>query len=333
MDFHKETSFADTQLTINNYLPRIGREHVTREILTGLNAPKKHISSMYFYDSVGSKLFEKITQLPEYYPTRTEKSIFRTVFPQLQLILKNIDIIELGSGDCSKISMLLAAIPPQQRETVRYLPVDVSQPAIEESAKQLLEKFPGINIHGIVADFMQQLQLIPQGKKRLFCFFGSTIGNLTEEQTTRFFSRLSTEMNSGDMLLLGLDMVKDVNILERAYNDSQQVTAAFNRNILNVVNDLVGTNFNPDNFEHLAFFNEEQSRIEMHLKTKANMTITSLQSPEKIYLAQGETIHTENSRKFSPANIHQLADTAGLTIQDTFTDSKNWFSLVKFIKK
>jgi L-histidine N-alpha-methyltransferase len=320
-------------VTVDNFLLKIGTDAVVQHITEGLTSREKYISCIYFYDAVGSKLFEKITRLPEYYLARTEKSLLAQAAVHICNELKNIDIVELGSGDCSKISILLEAVPSRFLRSVRYIPVDVSQSVVEESAAILVSTFPGMSIHGVVADFMKQLDLIPKGLRRFFCFLGSTVGNLSKKDAAGFFHNLGEAMRNEDMLLLGADMVKSKDVLEKAYNDSQGVTADFNLNILNVVNDIASTNFPPEAFEHVAFYNEELCRIEMHLKAKQDLEVTSPIINENIIIKKGETIHTENSHKFTRQHIEDFASTAGLEIQHIFTDEKKWFSLILLAKK
>ena len=227
---------------------------------------------------------------------------------------------------------MLDAIPEEFRDTVCYVPVDVSIAAVEKSSNILSNKYPGIRIHGIVADFNTQLDIIPKGTKKVFCFLGSTIGNFSMEEALKFLVDLSKIMQSGDLLLLGFDMVKNKEILDRAYNDSKNITEKFNKNILNVVNNLIGTDFNPDTFEHVAFYNEEFARIEMHLRAMKDIEISCAGLPANIKIKKGEMIHTENSYKFTDENIESLASGAGLEIQNIFTDKNKWFSLVQLIK-
>lgn len=329
----EEVSMLDSKVTVDNFLLKLGRDTVVENIAEGLTCSKKNISCIYFYDAVGSKLFEKITQLPEYYPARTEKSLLVDAASYICDKLKDIDIVELGSGDCSKISILLEAIPSHHLQSLRYIPVDVSESVVQESSAILVSTFPEMSIHGVVADFMKQLDLIPRGSKRFFCFLGSTIGNLSKEDAIAFLQNLSEAMQPGDTLLLGADMVKSKDVLEKAYNDSAGVTAEFNLNILNVVNNIAKTNFRPELFEHVAFYNEELSRIEMHLKAKEDMEIESPIINETISIRKGETIHTENSHKFTYTHIDNFASAAGLEIQHIFSDENNWFSLILLTKK
>jgi L-histidine N-alpha-methyltransferase len=319
-------------ITVSNFLPQIGSGEVVGEIIAGLTSEQKYISSKFFYDEKGSMLFEKITQLKEYYLTRTEVSILDRVASTFFNELMNFNIVELGSGDCNKISILLGAIPACNRERVRYFPVDISRSAIQESADKLLSIFPDIKVHGIIVDFISQFNLIPKMPGRLICFFGSTIGNLDIEHSSQFLAKLSGNMETGDQLLIGFDMVKSKNIIEKAYNDSEQITAAFNKNILSVVNSIVNTNFDLTQFEHIAFFNEEKSRIEMHLRATADLNVVCPILSQKIRIKKGETIHTENSYKYTLNNISDFAVSGGLTIKNIFSDSNKWFALVLFVK-
>lgn len=327
-----ESIAVNHQMRVDNYLPCVGNEFVANEILDGLRARKKSISSKYFYDATGSKLFEAITQLPEYYPTRTERPLIETAAERIVHDFDHSDMVELGSGDCSKISILLERIQPSADQALRYIPVDVSRSAVEASVETLASAFPHLAIHGVVADFTTQLDRIPNGNKRLFCFFGSTIGNFSKAQIDRFFTHLSATMQSGDRLLLGLDRVKDKQILENAYNDREGITAAFNRNILNVANDLAETDFIPQAFNHIAFYNGADQRIEMHLEACTDMIVTSPHLDDPLTFGQGERIHTENSYKFTDASIAALGMEHGLAIETAYTDRKQWFSLVQYIK-
>ncbi len=320
------------EFKINDVLHRSSKEEIVDEIFQGLSKKDKYISCKFFYDSLGSKLFEEITRLPEYYPSRTEKNILKKKSPEISKYIEHkTDIVELGSGDCSKISIILSAVDYSIRNSLRYIPVDISISAIRDSAAVLQERYKGIGVYGISADFTRDMGFIPSASKRLICFFGSTLGNLPAEEQTELLNGLKNIMKPGDNLLLGIDMVKDSEILESAYNDKSSVTAAFNKNILNVVNRLVNTDFDTAQFEHLAFYNNKESRIEMHLRALSEMEIYSLHFPEKIVVRKGETIHTENSRKFTYADISKFSLLTGLNVENVFMDPNKWFSLVQFI--
>lgn len=317
---------------IINKLKEIDSGKVKEEILQGLSSQPRYISPKYFYDSDGSDLFESITELEEYYPTRTEKSILSGIGNKLELDFDELNIVELGSGDPSKIRLLLQQIPSEKRTNLSYYPVDISHSALENSMLQLAEEFPEITITGIVADFMQQFSKLPKTKNRLFCFLGSTIGNFTPKERLSFMQGLGNEMESGDHLLLGLDMVKDSHLLHSAYNDSQDLTAAFNKNILNVVNGIIDTSFEATDFEHLAFYNENEQRVEMHLKATRDRKIRINGNHETLNIKKGETIHTENSYKFRSEDIESIGRQAGLECVSVFTDKQKWFSLVLYSK-
>jgi L-histidine N-alpha-methyltransferase len=333
------TDEADTQVdvppprraenvTISNVLTDIRNDALIRSILGALNEVPRRISSKFLYDQKGSQLFEQITKLPEYYPTRTEKKLLQQFSESLKGILADVDIVELGSGDCSKISIILDSMSGRQRASIRYVPVDVSEYALRQSASVLTEKYPALAIHGIAADFMTQLDSIPQEKSRIFCFLGSTIGNLAPEQRRRFLRNIADTMTPGDRLLLGVDMIKPVDVLERAYNDSRGVTAQFNRNSLSVVNRIAGTDFVPEQFEHLAFFNPSHGRVEMHLKAKSAMTVKSRHASSPMTIKEDEMIHTENSHKFELGDIASELSASGFQIETLAQDSKEWFSLM-----
>ncbi len=333
MDFQQREVSVIERIEISNLLPEIGVESIQNEMLEGLQRSEKYISSKFFYNEKGSVLFEQITQLKEYYPTRTEKSILTKTAPSLMEGVYDTQIVELGSGDCSKISILLDAISNANYSNINYIPVDVSSSAIETSADGLINRYPDLNIQGYVADFMGNLDFLPHADKRLLCFFGSTIGNLLKIDAEAMMKRISAAMNKGDKLLLGMDLVKEEAILNAAYNDAEGVTAAFNKNIVNKVNDVIGTSFDAEKFEHNAFFNKEKMRIEMHLIATENMTQFSPYSPTEIWIKKGESIHTENSHKYTFEDIDLFAKISGLVLKTIHTDENKWFGLAEFIKE
>jgi len=331
MNYTHDTLTLQGDLNIINNLPEIGLENVQEEIIRGLTSRNKYISPKFFYDHEGSELFEEITGLKEYYPTRTEKSILPDMIGDLSLDLTDLNIIELGSGDPSKINLLLKQIPAHKLDGIKYYPVDISESAIENAAQFLTHAYPKLNITGIVADFMHQMKFLPKLRNRLFCFFGSTLGNLSLAKAVKFIEGLGNEMQPGDSFILGLDMIKDIQVLEKAYNDEKGVTAKFNKNILRVVNRLLNTSIDPDAFEHLAFYNEKQHRIEMHLVASKSMRIP-LGDSLNISIEKGERIHTENSHKFTPGDIKMFARYANLKCVKTYSDPNQWFSLVYYEK-
>lgn len=298
------------------------------ELSAGLLAGQKYIPCKYFYDARGSQLFEAICGLPEYYPTRTEMALLREIAPGLTKNWKHRDLVELGSGGDRKISLLLERVSRESRSTLCYIPVDISPAAIAGSSLNLKTRYPELPVKGMVADFTAPLERLPRERPTLFFFLGSTIGNFEGAETRLFLRNIASAMKPEDGLLIGFDMIKPIPVIEAAYNDAQGVTADFNKNILHAVNRELGAAFNPADFDHLAFFNEKQSRIEMHLKANRDMAVTLEALNEPLRIRRGETVHTENSNKFSKAMIRQLAGQAGLTIRDWYLDAEEWFSLV-----
>ncbi len=314
-----------------NYLDGEYKNDIGREIREGLSASQKYIPCKYFYDARGSKLFQEICQLPEYYPTRTEISILRDIAPELMETFAYKDIVELGSGANLKIRILLDAVDKSVRATLRYIPVDINESTVIEASRGLLERYPEVQVLGIVADFTSQLDVIPTERRLMFCFLGSTIGNMGEDETISFLQSISENMKPDDRLLVGFDMVKTRETVEAAYNDSKGVTAEFNKNILNVLNNELNANFDPSHFDHLAFFNEDCYRIEMHLRANRDISVKLNAIDLETEFKKGETIHTENSRKFTKKSIGDLASRAGLSIQNWYSDPAGWFSLVVMI--
>lgn len=319
-------------ITIIDLLETESKNELIAGIYRGLTKSQKQISSRFFYDNHGSDLFEKITGLPEYYPTRTEKEILRDNAGTIVSSFKQLDLMELGSGDCSKISILLDRINSHAIANVTYMPVDISKTAVNKSVHTLRSKYPGLKINAVLADFSKHLDMLPGHSPRLICFFGSTIGNMDRRIADDFLLKLQTKMKAGDSLLLGLDMVKEPEILYQAYNDKEGVTAQFNKNILNVINELTESDFSVSDFEHQARYNYDEMRIEMHLKALTETQINSPFFPYPIKILKGETIHTENSYKFTNRYILNLASRSGLSINNIYNDKKQWFSLVQLYK-
>lgn len=332
MSFKEDKTIYLGEKDLTNHLPEIGADAVINEIVVGLKAKQKSISPKYFYDKIGSELFQEITHLQEYYPTRCEKEILSTVVSKLNIDFNNLDIIELGSGDASKIKTILGQINPDVLASINYYPVDISESAIQNSIQDIIKDYKLNSISGIIADFLHSHKYMPRRNKRLFCFLGGTIGNLSSEEVEIFMSELGKEMEEGDSLLLGVDMVKDINIIESAYNDKRGVTANFNKNILNVVNSHIQSDFDTADFEHLAFYNKDKDRIEMHLRAKRDLQINIGCTNEVIEFAEGQNIHTENSCKYSPDRLAEIGGFGNLKIEQIFSDSNGWFSLVYFRK-
>ncbi len=302
-----------------------------QEIIEGLLRVPKRLSPKYFYDTVGSELFEKITQLKEYYPARIEKEILASCIAQLGIDLEGYAIVEMGSGDHSKIQLVFNQIASDVRQTMCYVPVDISSSAVEKSTRALMAEFPELSVRGVVADFMQSITVVDDYSNKLFCFLGSTLGNFDPAQQVEFIQSIDSLMEPGDHFLLGLDMVKESEVLHAAYNDEEAVTEAFNKNILSVVNRTLGIDIDPDMFEHVAFYNCSEQRIEMHLKATEAFVVETAQGVI-IDFEQGETIHTENSYKFTQGSIESLLKKTDLVLNTVITDTAEWFSLVHFVK-
>ena len=312
-----------------NYINTTYLDDIKEDVLSGLTAPQKFIPSKYFYDARGSALFEKICCLPEYYPTRTELSILRDAAPSIMHYFTDGDIVELGAGANWKIRTLLDIVPKNQLSNIRYIPVDVSESALEASSEELLKIYPGLNLLGIVADFTRHMEMIPCDREKLFVFFGSTLGNFKEDERALFLKSVAGSMRAGDRLLLGIDMLKPRDILERAYNDSSGITAEFNKNILNVLNRALDADFDLDRFDHRAVFNAEKERMEMYLQANVDVAAEISSLGLTVRLEQGERILTEVCRKFTKGGVDQMAFNAGLNVTKWFSDPKGWFSLVE----
>jgi len=298
------------------------------EISSSLNHDSKFISPKFFYDKKGSDLFEKICSLPEYYPTRTEISILRKLQPELSSYIdENFRLVELGSGTSVKTRLILDVLTKLQ-DSVDYFPIDISE-ILTESSEELLKNYDGLHITGIIDTYEGGLEFLKNfdKKKNLIIFLGSSFGNFSPNDGFEFLKKINSTMKSGDLFLIGLDLIKDKQILESAYDDSQGVTAEFNLNILSRINDELDADFNLKNFSHLAIYNEEKQRIEMYLKSLVNQSVIVSKSDLLLNLEKDELIHTEHSHKYKLSQIHELLDSVGFEIKHTWLDDKKYFSL------
>ncbi len=315
---------------------------VAAEVRRGLTATPKSLAPWLFYDEAGSRLFEQITTLPEYYLTRTERDLFTDHADEIFALLgTNLTIAELGAGTASKTGILLRALTRFQ-PTVLYQPIDISPTALDEARTQLEASIPGLTVQPRIANYISETVRIerPPHTKVLALYIGSSIGNFSPAEAREILTRLRSELQPGDALLLGTDLAptltegsrgKSIATLLAAYNDSQGVTAAFNRNILARLNRELGANFRPERFIHRAVWNPTHSRIEIHLESLAPQTAiipaNSSGPALTLHFAAGETIHTENSYKFTPASITGLLTATSFTPTRTFTDPKNLFAV------
>ena len=311
---------------VHNCLEECSTALVRQEIRDGLLESPRRIASKYFYDARGSDLFDQICELPEYYPTRTERRLLQSIAPQVANLTQAEELVELGSGSASKTGLLLDAL--QSSDCLRrYVPLDVSESTVREVAERFTCSYKQLLVHGIVADFMLHLDCIPTGTKRLFVFLGGTVGNLTPRDAEGFLSRLARTMVPGEYFLLGTDLIKDVARLECAYNDSAGVTEEFNRNSLRVINRLSGADFDPAAFEHRAFYEVEKHRIEMRLRARSPQTVRLTSLDLEIDFEQGEEILTEISTKFDRDLVEGLLEASGFSLVEWFTDSEQLFGL------
>jgi len=299
------------------------------DVIAGLTATPKALPPKYFYDDRGSQLFERITELPEYYLTRTETQILADYADAITSITGPCELVELGSGSSTKTRYLLSAMA-RAGYSPHYLPVDVSGGMLEATAQQLLADYDPLSIHGLVGTYDQALQQLPptQLPARMVAFIGSTLGNLPPQDCHDLLDKISAVLNPGDYVLLGVDLEKDPEVLHRAYNDSQGVTAAFNLNMLHHLNWRFQGDFQVEQFRHRAFYNADASQVEIYIQSLQPQTVTLKALPLEVSFAQDEALLSEISRKFSiDALSHELAS-VGINLIQTFTDARQWFGLL-----
>lgn len=323
------SAFASKRLKIMSYMKDTFQSDISRDVLQGLTYGQKSIPSKYLYDAYGSRLFEEICSLPEYYQTRTELSILKSSATHMVQNLREVDIVELGSGSNLKIRTLLDACIRSCKSDICYLPVDVSESALVEASLELLDSYTDLKIVGIVADFTKHIGKIPAGRQRLFVFFGSTIGNFSGGARIGLLKSVAKMMGPGDRFLLGIDMIKPVEVIERAYNDSMGVTAEFNKNILNVLNRELNADFDASHFDHVAFYHASKEQVEMHLRANRGVSVEINGLGIQVSMEKGETIQTEICGKFSRESAEAMAEEAGLRIDRWYSDPQGWFSLVE----
>ncbi len=305
------------------------------EVLRGLSARPRSLSPWLFYDEKGSELFEQITELDEYYVTRTERAIFAeqadsilaaAAAPTPNGLQRDLSLIELGAGTATKTGLLLSAAARRQAR-VPYHAIDVSSSALD-AARQHLTTIPGVQFSSQVADYTDGLGQIPaNGTRRMVLYIGSSFGNFERLDGRQLLRSISNQLSPGDLLLLGVDLVKDVPTLIAAYDDASGVTAAFNRNVLTRINRELGADFDLIKFRHKVRWNGEQSRIEMHLESLIAHEVTIPSLDLSVSFRRGETIHTENSYKFTVDGMRQLLSQTGFHVADVWTDPQHWFGV------
>ncbi|MDE2183949.1 MAG: L-histidine N(alpha)-methyltransferase [Alphaproteobacteria bacterium] len=303
-------------------MPEENTSEFAADVVGGLSGQPKRLSSKYFYDERGSLLFERICSLPEYYPTRTEVALLRTHAAEIACFMgSDALLVEFGAGALVKVDLILDAIAKPRA----YVPVDISGDYLYARAARLLDRHPGLSVWPVVGDFTLPIKLPGSGRYRRAGFFpGSTIGNLEPPQAAGFL-RNAAELLRGGGLLVGVDLVKDSVVLHAAYNDSAGVTEAFNKNLLVRANRELGANFHLPDFRHHAFYDPTHRRIEMHLVAGRSHTVSVM--GRRIVFTEGETIHTENSYKYTVQGFVELAREAGCIVRRTWCDPQNLFSL------
>ncbi|HEX8083749.1 MAG TPA: L-histidine N(alpha)-methyltransferase [Solirubrobacteraceae bacterium] len=300
---------------------------LAEDVLDGLTRPFKELPPKHFYDAHGSELFERICELPEYYPTRTERAILHEHASLIAERTRAAEVVELGAGYATKTRVLLDALSAAGT-LERFVPVDVSATTVEACAEQLVAEYPGLQVHGLVGDFERHLAELPEPVgQRLIVFLGGTIGNFLPGARRRFLRELRTRLRPGDHLLLGADLVKDPAVIEAAYDDSAGVTAEFNRNVLRVVNRELDADFDVSAFEHVAFFDPDYEWVEMRLRARSRQTVSVGALGLTVRFARGEELRTEISAKFTAERLDADLRAAGLELSGWFADPDHLFAV------
>ena len=320
---------AAEPVVVRSYLGPGDERSLADDVLDGMTRPFKEIQPKHFYDARGGDLFDRITELPEYYPTRAERAILESRGAKAVAELGAAEIVELGSGTATKTRILLRAL--HDAGTLRrYVPIDVTEGLVRSTAEELVDELPGLAVHGIVGDFERHLHEVPPPLHgpRIVAFLGGTIGNFPPGSRRRFLRAMAKLLRPGvDRLLLGSDLVKDVAVIEAAYNDSEGVTADFNRNVLRVMNRELAADFDVEAFEHVAFFDREREWIEMRLRAQRRMDVRFGALDLDVAFAAREEMRTEISAKFTPERLWGDLAAAGLRPVEVMTDPDGLFAL------
>jgi L-histidine N-alpha-methyltransferase len=297
----------------------------------GLTADPKWLPPKWFYDARGSELFEQITELPEYYPTRTERALLDRVVGEIARTAQAEVLVELGAGSAAKTRLLLTALTTEG-PLKTYVPQDVSSSALRAAADEIAVEFPGLAVHGVVSDFTDTLHNLPGGGRRMIAFLGGTIGNLAPAERAEFLTSIHDVLEPGEQLLLGAGLVIDPAVLVPAYDDAAGVTAEFNRNVLHVLNNRLDADFEPDRFAHVAHWDAEHEWIEMRLEATEAMTVTVRDLDLTVQFAAGEQMRTEISAKFRVEGLNAELAAAGLRTAQVWTDQDDRFALVLSVR-
>jgi len=310
-------------LAIDVRIPPAAERSLHEDVLDGLTRPFKEIPPKHFYDARGSELFEQICELPEYYPTRTERAILEDYADLIAERTGAGELVELGAGYATKTRLLIDVM-----ELERFIPVDVSEATVRECARQLVDEYPGLSVHGLVGDFERHLGHLPDPcGTRVVAFLGGTIGNFPPGSRRRFLRTIARTLGEDGWLLLGTDLVKDPRILEAAYDDAAGVTAQFNMNVLRVMNRELGADFDLDGFDHVAFWDADREWIEMRLRSRRRQTVRFRDLDLTVHFAPREELRTEISAKFTRARVQGDLAAAGLALVDWLTDDEEHFAL------
>jgi len=297
------------------------------DALRGLTASPKTMPPKWFYDARGSELFEAITELPEYYPTRTERALLERVVGEIARTARAEVLVELGAGSAAKTRLLLSALGAEG-SLKTYVPQDVSESALRGAAELIAGEYPGLAVHGVVSDFTDTLHNLPGGGRRMIAFLGGTIGNLVPAERAEFLSGVADVLEPGEQLLLGAGLVIDPAVLVPAYDDAAGVTAEFNRNVLYVLNSRLHADFDPASFAHVALWDAQQEWIEMRLEATRDMTVTVPDLDLQVRFARGEQMRTEISAKFRVDGLTTELETAQFRTENVWTDPQDRFALI-----
>jgi L-histidine Nalpha-methyltransferase len=318
---------AEQAIRIDSHLDGTQERSLAEDVLDGLTRPFKELPPKHFYDARGAELFDRICELPEYYPTRTERAILESSAQDLAELTGAVELVELGSGTAAKTRLLLDAL--HAAGTLRrYVPMDVTETMVRDSARELTDEYPGLRVHGVIGDFERHLDRVPEAEgPRIIAFLGGTIGNFPPGSRRRFLRQIARLMGPEDHLLMGTDLVKDPRVLEAAYDDAEGVTAEFNRNVLRVLNRELDADFDPADFDHVALFDTEHEWIEMRLRARRELTMTIRQLDLQVRFEAGEELRTEISAKFTPERLEGDLAAAGLELASWLTDPDGLFAL------
>jgi L-histidine N-alpha-methyltransferase len=317
----------ETAIRIDSHLEGTDERSLADDVLDGLTRPFKELPPKHFYDARGAELFDRICELPEYYPTRAERAILEQHAGELSALTGAAELVELGSGTAAKTRVLLDALHAAGT-LVRYIPVDVTESMVRECAAELTGEYPGLRVHGVIGDFERHLDQVPSAiGPRIVAFLGGTIGNFPPGSRRRVLREIARLLGPEDYLLMGTDLVKDPEILEAAYDDAQGVTAEFNRNVLRVLNRELGADFEPEDFEHVALFDREHEWIEMRLRARREHTTLVRDLDLAVHFDAGEEMRTEISAKFTPERLEGDLSAAGMELIRWFTDPEELFAL------